>query len=161
MQPQTRGLALPFLQSQVCKTPLEVRLVEHADVARCVALRVGALGSLVIGRPPPYPGFVRDQEASVRNDLDHRPFVRHLKVIHPENEGEIIAYGKWEIYPEGRPDIDVLGKPMDPADREVDQFGLLREAAHEYFSSRNGEMGKHPHQRKLDRREMTVASQKT
>ncbi|KAK4547553.1 hypothetical protein LTR36_000510 [Oleoguttula mirabilis] len=56
-----------------------------------------------------------------------------------------MAYGKWEIYPRGRPDLNNLRKPMDPCDREVDEFGRLREAAHEYFCRRNGEMGKHPH----------------
>ncbi|KAH8903016.1 hypothetical protein BR93DRAFT_940938 [Coniochaeta sp. PMI_546] len=125
--------------------PLVVRPVEHADVAQCVALRVASLGSLVIGRPPPYPGYVQESEASVRNDLDNRPFVHHLKVVDPENETEVMAYGKWEVYPDGRPDLEKLRKPMDQADKEVDHYGLLREAAHDYFCTRNGEMGKRPH----------------
>lgn len=129
--------------------PLVVRPVEHADVAQCVSLRVASLGSLVIGRPPPYPGYAQESEASVRNDLDTRPFVHHLKVVDPANEGEVMAYGKWEVYPEGRPDLEKLREPMDPADMEVDQYGLLRKAAHDYFCTHNGEMGKHPHIRKL------------
>ncbi|KAK3634331.1 hypothetical protein LTR56_015365 [Elasticomyces elasticus] len=56
-----------------------------------------------------------------------------------------MAYAKWEIYPEGRPDIDKLRELMDPDDALVDDFGLLRKAAHEYFSHCNGEMGKRPH----------------
>ena len=143
--------ALPVFQLPVCKMPLVVRPVGHADVPQCIALRIASLGSLVIGRPPPYPGYVQEAEASVRNDLDNRPFAHHLKVVDPENEEEVIAYGKWEIYPDGRPDLEKLRQPMDQADKEVDQYGLLREAAHDYFCTRNGEMGKRPHIRKLDR----------
>jgi len=87
----------------------------------------------------------------VRNDLDNRSFVHHLKVVDPDNEGEVFAYGKWEVYPDGRPDLDKLRKlrkPTDPADKEVDQYGHLREVTREYFCSRNGgEMGKRPHLR--------------
>jgi hypothetical protein len=118
-------------------------------VAQCIEIRVASLGSLVIGRPPPYPGYVQEAEASVHRDLDkNSPHVRHLKVVDAENEAEVIAYGKWEVYPRGRPDLDKLGQPMDDADKQVDRYGMLREAAHEYFCSRNGEMGKHPHLRK-------------
>lgn len=131
--------------------PLVVLPVEHRDVARCVAIRVASLGSLVIGRPPPYPGYIEDQEATVHNDLDSSPCVRHLKVVDPEDEGEVMAYAKWEVYPEGRPDLEKRRQPMKRSDKEVDQFGRLREAAHEYFSGRNGEMGKHPHLRKFRR----------
>lgn len=129
--------------------PLVVRPIEHVDVAQCIALRAASVGSLVIGRPPPYPGYVQAAEASVRNDLDNRPFVHHLKVVDPENERGVMAYGKWEVYPDGRPDLEKLRQPMDQADKEVDQYGLLREAAHEYFCTRNGEKGKRPHFRKL------------
>ncbi|KAK5707780.1 hypothetical protein LTR97_000318 [Elasticomyces elasticus] len=34
---------------------------------------------------------------------------------------------------------------MDADDALIDDFGLLRKAAHEYFSHCNGEMGKRPH----------------
>jgi hypothetical protein len=129
--------------------PLVVRPVEHADVAQCIALRVASLGSLVIGRPPPYPGYIEESEASVRNDLNNRPFVHHLKVVNPENESQVMAYGKWEVYPDGRPDLGKLHQPMDQAGKEVDQYGLLREAAHDYFCTRNGEMGKQPHIREF------------
>lgn len=129
--------------------PLSVQPVQHADVAQCIALRVANLGSLVVGRPPPYPGYVQESEASVHSDLDNSPHTRHLKVVSPDDEEEIMAYGKWEIYPHGRPDLEKLRQPMKPDDKQVDRFGLLREAAHEYFSTRNGEMGKHPHLRKL------------
>lgn len=126
--------------------PLVVRPVEHADVAQCIEIRVASLGSLVIGRPPPYPGYVQEAETSAHRDLDKKsPHVRHLKVVDAENEAEVIAYGKWEVYPRGRPDLDKLGQPMDDADKQVDRYGMLREAAHEYFCSRNGVMGKHPH----------------
>lgn len=128
--------------------PLVVRRIEHADVSQCIAIRVASLGSLVIGRPPAYPGYVEGAEASVHNDLDNQAFVHHLKVIDPQNEQEVVAYGKWEGYPDGRRDLDELRKPMAQADKEVDQHGLLREAAHDYFCSRNGEMGKQPHLRK-------------
>ncbi|KAJ9604420.1 hypothetical protein H2200_011256 [Cladophialophora chaetospira] len=124
---------------------LVVRPVEHADVAQCVALRVASLGSLVIGRPPPYPGFTPGQEASVHNDLDNSANVHHLKVVDPANEEEIIAYAKWEVYNSGRPDLEKLRLPMQKSDMEVDQFGRLRAAAHEYFCRRNGDMGKRPH----------------
>jgi len=124
---------------------LEVRPVEHADVPQCVALRVASLGSLVIGRPPPYPGYVQDQEASVHRDIDEKPHVHHLKVVDPDHDEEVMAYAKWEVYPDGRPDLEQLRQPMKQSDKEIDQFGRLREAAHEYFCRRNGEMGKHPH----------------
>jgi hypothetical protein len=127
---------------------LVVRSVEHVDVAQCIELRVKTLGSLVIGRPPSYPGYAESSEASVHKDLDNSPHVHHLKVVDPENEEEIIAYAKWEVYEHGRPDLDNLRQPMEESDKQVDRYGRLREAAHEYFCSRNGEMGKHPHLRK-------------
>lgn len=148
MRPPTSAalLAISIFQNQVCKMPLVVRPVEHADVAQCIEIRVASLGSLVIGRPPPYPGYVQEAETSAHRDLDKKsPHVRHLKVVDAENEAEVIAYGKWEVYPRGRPDLDKLGQPMDDADKQVDRYGMLREAAHEYFCSRNGVMGKHPH----------------
>jgi hypothetical protein len=151
MRPPTSAalLAISIFQNQVCKMPLVVRPVEHADVAQCIEIRVASLGSLVIGRPPPYPGYVQEAEASAHRDLDKKsPHVRHLKVVDAKNEAEVIAYAKWEVYPRGRPDLDKLGQPMDDADKQVDRYGMLREAAHEYFYSRNGVMGKHPHLRK-------------
>lgn len=147
---KTCAVLIPFLQNQVCKMTLEVRPVEHADVAQCVGIRVASLGSLVIGRPHPYPGYVQEQEASLHNDLDDyddNSHVRHLKVVDTENEREGMAYAKWEIYEKGRLDLDKLRQPIKQSDLEVDQFGRLREAAHEYFCRRNGEMGKHPHLR--------------
>ena len=147
MRLDTCAIVLPFFQSQVCKMPLAVQLVEHADVNQCIALRVASLGSLVIGQPPPYPGYVGESEATVHNDLDNNPHVHHLKVVDPEDGTIVMAYGKWEVYPNGRPDLEKLRKPMEQADKEVDQFGDLREAAHEYFCRRNGEMGKRPHLR--------------
>lgn len=128
---------------------LEIRPVEHADAAQCVGIRVASLGSLVIGRPPPYPGFVQEQEASLHNDLDNNPHVRYVKVVDTENDEEVLAYAKWEVYERGRPDLDKLRQPMRQDDLQVDEFGRLREAAHAYFSHRNGEMGKHPHICKL------------
>lgn len=146
--PKTCAVLIPFLQNQVCKMTLEVRPVEHADVAQCVGIRVASLGSLVIGRPHPYPGYVQEQEASLYNDLDgNNSHVRHLKVADTENEEEVMAYAKWEIYEKGRLDLDKLRQPIKQSDLEVDQFGRLREAAHEYFCRRNGEMSKHPHLR--------------
>ena len=124
--------------------------VEHEDVSQCIGIRVATLGSLVIGRPPVYPGYVAEAEDSVHRDLDTKPHVHHLKVVDPSNETEVIAYAKWEVYPNGRPDLAKLRQPMDPADKEVDQFGDLREAAHDYFCKRNGEMGKRPHIRKFN-----------
>ncbi len=147
--PDVCALALPFLQSQSCKM-LVVRPVEHADVAQCVAIRVAALGSLVIGRPPPYPGYVDEAEAAIHANLDDPDsFVRHLKVVDPFDEAEVMAYAKWELYPDGRSkeSLEKLKEPMSHEDKAVDQYGALREAAHEYFCTRNGEMGKHPHLR--------------
>jgi hypothetical protein len=138
-------IGITLFQNQVCKMPLVVLPVEHADVSQCINLRIASLGSLVIGHPPPYPGYAEESEASVHRDLDSSPHVHHLKVVDPENEGEVIAYAKWEIYPHGRPDLEKLREPMEKADEEVDQFGLLRRTAHDYFCRRNGEMGKHPH----------------
>ncbi|KAI1515608.1 Acetyltransferase domain containing protein [Pyrenophora tritici-repentis] len=126
-------------------TSLLVRPVQHADVATCTALRTVTLGSLVIGRPPPFPDYKEDQMVSIKNDLDNKPHVHHLKVVDTESDDEIIAYAKWEIYPQGRPDLEGLKQPMDDESKKVDQYGRLREAAHEYFCTRNGEMGKHPH----------------
>jgi hypothetical protein len=130
---------------------LVVRPVEHADVAQCIAIRVAALGSLVIGRPPPYPGYIEEAEAAVHANLDDPDtFVRHLKVVDPADEGEVMAYAKWELYPNGRSkeSLEKLKEPMSEEDKNVDQYGTLREAAHEYFSTRNGEMGKQPHLRR-------------
>lgn len=60
----------------------------------------------------------------------------------------MIAYAKWEVYEHGRPDLERLREPMRQADEEVDEFGLLREVAHEYFCRCNGEAGKKGHLRK-------------
>jgi hypothetical protein len=138
-------IGVAFFQSQVCKMPLVVRPADHADVAQCVSIRVASLGSLVIGHPPPYPGYVEKQEASFHNDLDNSPHVHHLKVVDTENEEEVVAYAKLEVYKHGRPDLEKLRESIKKSDKEVDQFGLLREAAHDYFSRRNSDMGKHPH----------------
>jgi len=128
--------------------PLVVRSVEHADVANCISLRIASLGSLVIGRPPPYPGYAEEAEASVHNDLDKNPHVHHLKVVDPDNETDIMAYAKWEVYKHGRPDLEQLREAMKMPIEEVDQYSQLRIAAREYFCRRNGDMGKHPHIRK-------------
>ncbi|KAK3634609.1 hypothetical protein LTR56_015189 [Elasticomyces elasticus] len=119
--------------------------IEHGDVSQCIDIRVAALGSLVIGQPPSYPGYVEGSIATVHNDLDDKPWVHHLKVVDRSAPHEVMAYAKWEIYSKGRPDLDMLREPMDPNDALVDDFGLLRKAAHEYFSHCNGEMGKRPH----------------
>ncbi|KAK4116117.1 hypothetical protein N656DRAFT_794456 [Canariomyces notabilis] len=127
---------------------LVVKPVEHADVPQCIAIRVAGLGSLVIGRPPPYPGYIEEAEAAVRANLDDPDsFVRHLKVVDPDNEDEVMAYAKWELYPNGRSkeSLEKLKERMSDKDKGVDQYGALREAAHEYFCTRNGRMGKNPH----------------
>lgn len=144
-------IGFAFFQDQVCKMPLVVRPVEHADVAQCISLRVSSLGSLVIGRPPPYPGYVEEQEAIMHKDLDSPSHAHHLKVLDTENDKEVVAYAKWEVYEHGRPDLDKLRTSMKESDKDVDQFGLLREAAHDYFCSRNGKMGQHPHLREFPR----------
>jgi len=131
---------------------LVVKPVEHADVSQCIAIRIAALGSLVIGRPPPYSGYVDEAEAAVHANLDDPDtFVRHLKVVDPADDGHVMAYAKWELYPNGRSreSLETLNEPMSEHDKKVDQYGSLREAAHEYFCTRNGEMGKHPHLRML------------
>ena len=66
-------------------------------------------------------------------------------MVDPGNEGEVIAWAKYELYRNGRSGLANLRKPMEQYDKEVDQFGLLREAAHDYFCQRNGEMGTRPH----------------
>ncbi|EUC37468.1 hypothetical protein COCCADRAFT_85475, partial [Bipolaris zeicola 26-R-13] len=124
---------------------LSVHPVQHADVPSCVVLCTETLGSLLIGRPPPFPGYQGDQISSIKNDIANKSNVHHLKVIDREADGEIIAYAKWEIYEYGRPDLEALKQPIDEALKQVDQYGRLREAAHQYFGSRNGELGKHPH----------------
>lgn len=126
---------------------LVVRPVEHADVTQCIKIRIDCLGSLVIGRLPPYPGFSNDQEAIIHKEIDGSPHVHHLKVVNPEDEHEIIAYAKWEFYKNGRMDLEELSQPIKESAKTVDQYGRLREAAHEYFCTRNGEKGKHPHLR--------------
>lgn len=139
---------VPFFQNPVCKMGLAVRPVELTDVAECARMRVAALGSLVIGRPPPYAGYVEEQAASFKSAIESQPHVRLMKVVDPENEDEILSFAKWEVYKHGRPDLHKLRQPMNAHDKEVDGFGALREAAHEYFSSRNGgEMGETPHLR--------------
>lgn len=128
---------------------LLVQPVSHDDVAQCIAIRVDSLGSLVIGRPPAYPGYVEESEAKILRELDTVAHVHHLKVVTtPKDKTEVLAYAKWEIYSRGRPDLEALREPTDQADKAVDGYGALRVAAHEYFSSRNGEMGKSPHIRK-------------
>ncbi|KAH3908931.1 hypothetical protein HBI56_124270 [Parastagonospora nodorum] len=122
---------------------LLVQPVLHEDALKCAQLRTASLGSLVIGRPPPYPGYLEDQVETIQNDLVKKPHVHHLKVVDAD---EIIAYAKWEIYPNGRPDLGKLKQPMDEESKTVDQYGRLREAAHEYFCRRNGgPMGSRPH----------------
>lgn len=99
----------------------------------------------MIGRPPPYPGYISDSEVKVHKDLDSGSHVYHLKVLNSEDEDKVIAYAKHEICPSGRADLEELSKPVDAADKTVDAYGLLREAAHEYFCRCNREMGKYPH----------------
>lgn len=142
--------------------PLVVRKVEHSDVIQCIGIRTTTLGSLVIGRPPPYPGYFEKQEASLHKDIDHSPHVHHLKVVDTENEAEVLAYAKWEMYEHGRPDLKKLREPMKKEDMDVDDFGLLRKAAHEYFCRRNREAGKKGHLRKsLDSTVQLLGSEST
>ncbi|EUC47629.1 hypothetical protein COCMIDRAFT_3424 [Bipolaris oryzae ATCC 44560] len=142
----TCAVLLPFVNNPVCNiSSLSVHSVKYADIPSCVALRTETLGSLVIGRPPPYPGYQEDQISSIRDDLANKKNVYHLKVIDKATDDEIVAYAKWEIYEHGRPDLEGLKQPMDEVSKQVDQYGRLREAAHQYFCSRNGELGKHPH----------------
>ena len=138
---------LPFLPPSTPNTTLVVRPVQHADVEQCVNIRVKTLGSLVIGRPPPYPGYVENSIASLHTDIEKdESHIRHLKVVDLEgDQHEVIAYAKWEIYHHGRNDLESLSRPMQEGSGEVDEFGGLREAAHEYFGRCNGEMGKRPH----------------
>lgn len=124
---------------------LSVQPITSLDISQCVDIRIASLGSLVIGRPPPYAGFQEEYAASIRKDLEQKPHVHHLKVVNPNDQDQVIAYAKWEVYASGRPDLDKLAQPIDPADLKVDQFGTLRSAAHEYFCRCNGEMGKRPH----------------
>jgi len=130
---------------------LVVKPVEHADVKQCIAIRVEALGSLVIGRLPPYPGYVEESEAKVRADLDDpNSIVRHLKVVNEDtNPLEVMAYAKWELYTNGRPkeNLESLKQAPSEGEKKADQDRALREAAHEYFCTRNGKMGKLPHLR--------------
>lgn len=116
-------------------------------MTQCVKIRTDCLGSLVVGQLPPYPGFAEDQEATVHKDIDDRLHVHHLKVIDTKDEHEIIAYAKWDVYESGRQDLEELSQPMKESAKIVDQFDRLREAAHEYFCTRNREKGKHPHLR--------------
>ncbi|EXJ53646.1 uncharacterized protein A1O5_13097 [Cladophialophora psammophila CBS 110553] len=125
---------------------LAVLPVKHEDATQCVALRLASLGSLVIGRLPAYPGYIQDQEASLHKDLDSSLHVHHLKVVDAQSQGgEIVAYAKWEVYADGRPDLAQLRQPMKQSEMEVDRFGRLRRAAYWYFSRCNGETGKRPH----------------
>jgi hypothetical protein len=45
--------------------------------------------------------------------------------------------------------LEKLKEHMSDKDKGVDQYGPLREAAHEYFCTRNGRMGRNPHLRTL------------
>lgn len=92
---------------------LEVRAVEHADIGQCMSIRVASLGSLVIGRPPPYPGYVEESEVSLHDDLKgEKPYIHHLKVVNPGSKTEeVLAYAKWEVYKHGRPDLERLRQP--------------------------------------------------
>ena len=160
MRLPTCAILLPFLSNQICKmSSLLVRPVQHSDIATCAALRTATLGSLVIGRPPPFSGYKEDQMASIKNGLDNKPHVHHFKVIDMESDDEIIAYATREIYPHGRPDLEALKQPMDEESKKVDQYGRLREAAYEYFCTRNGEMGKHPHIREFDQNTRILKSE--
>lgn len=126
---------------------MRVQSLERSDASKCAAIRIASLGSLVIGRPPPYPWYLELQIASIQNDLDWKPSVHHLKVVDGDGR-DIVADAKWGMYPSGRSDLDQLSQPLDEESKTVDQYGALREAVHEYFCTRNdGEMGSRPHLR--------------
>lgn len=122
--------------------PLVIRDVEHADITECIGLRVAALGSLVIGRLPPYLGYVDEAEARVRRELDGSPHVHHLKVVDTEKGEEIVAYGKWEVYERGRGE-DVGSASVGGGEGEG--FRELRRLVRGWFHKRKKEMGKKPH----------------
>ena len=136
---------------------LQVRPVQYADVASCAALRTATLGSLVIGHLPPFPGYQEDQMTSIESDLANKPHVHHLKVVDTDGNDNIIAYAKWQIYKHRRPDLEALEQPIGEASKCVDRYGRLREAAHEYFCSRNGQMRKHPHVREFGQGQIVLA----
>jgi hypothetical protein len=124
---------------------LTILPVTLTDVAKCVSIRIASLGSLAIGRLPSYPGYIEARESSLRHDIHYNNHVHPLKVVDEEAD-EIIAYAKYEIYPEGRPDLEELRKPTEKAKRDMDKYGALREIAHRYFCDRDGgEIGQGPH----------------
>ena len=125
--------------------PLIVEPIRQEDIPQCVEIRTSSLGLLVIGRPPPYPSFKTEQISSIENNLLNSKHVHFMKVVDTEQENEILAFAKYEVYEHGRPDLERLAQPASRSDFEIDEFGALREAAHDYFCKRNGEMGKHPH----------------
>jgi hypothetical protein len=59
----------------------------------CTLIRTTTLGSLAIGRPLPYPGFLETQVSSIHHDLLHKPHVHHLNIVDSESE-EIVGYAK-------------------------------------------------------------------
>ncbi|KAK4121896.1 hypothetical protein N657DRAFT_657419 [Parathielavia appendiculata] len=106
----------------------------NSRLAHCIAIRIAALGSLVTGRLPAYAGCTEKAEAAVHANLDDPDsFVHHLKVVDPANEGDVMAYAKWELYPNGRSkeSLEKLNELLSDEDKSVDRYGALREAAHE------------------------------
>ena len=126
---------------------LTAQPVEHEDVARCIDIRIECLGSLVVGKLPPFLGYREQQEASIHNDIDHNPHVQNWKVLDVKS-GEIIAYAKWVMHEPGRPDTKKAQKPKGTVLKKEDEHWRLRQAAYDYFQSRYRQLADVPHIRK-------------
>ena len=130
---------------------LELEPLEYDDVETCVRIRIEGLGSLVVGHLPVYEGYEQDSINRKREEIAHpekHPHVHHMKVVDMENPNQIIAYAKWEVYKNGRPDLEDLQKAERVPENPNDEYLKLRQEAYKYFCLKNAEIGKEAHIRK-------------
>jgi hypothetical protein len=130
---------------------LKCVLVEYDDVETCVRIRIDSLGSLVVGHLPAYESYEQDSIVRTRREIKNPKdysHIHHMKVYDAENPGEIMAYAKWEVYENGRPDLEKLRDLEEIPLKPDDQYLNLRQDAHKDFCAKNAEIGKEPHIRK-------------
>lgn len=113
--------------------PLHLRVGVNADLERIMDIQFEAFG------PDPWNqtlfpnGISPDSRARLteyaKKDMDENPHVTFMTVVDTELDNQIIAFGKWYIYKQERPESE-----WNKSDSRVWGEDTNREAIHAFFT---------------------------